>query len=359
MANILRSEFHNGLLDQGQRSEVVVRQLLSEAYRRAMRKDHSQPNCSKGCKLIAFVSQLFSTDCANQILNSVPDNLKSSTTFADAFEDAIIRFTHFAKMADNVGTTTHAMFAAFVRYVAIICWSSQNIIDLLIHVLFKSGETLQESVMMGLLIQVKQRKAKGSVIRYKINQKALGFFPAPADSTEDMRSYVTLVAEVGVQLPISPGAITETKVGDKLTRSVLDLLTLETPRKPTAVKPPTTATPSKLHIPTQPCRISHPRDVHPRYSIFSYGCSDTVYNVISHCDRSVYKFLLGNRGILDEHPRTDAKSLSAVRAMKPFWRAGLDCYRWTEELFLRKCQDWHDDDIVGQYDSETDQSPIM
>jgi hypothetical protein len=145
MANILQSEFHSGLLDQGWRGEVVVRRLLSEAYRRAVRNDpdDSQPNFSKGCKLITFVSQLFSTDCANQILNSVPDNLKSSTTF----EDAIIRFTHFAKMADDIGTTTHAMLAAFVRCMAIICWSSRNIIDLLIPVLLKSGETLQESVI--------------------------------------------------------------------------------------------------------------------------------------------------------------------------------------------------------------------
>jgi hypothetical protein len=46
------------------------------------------------------------------------------------------------------------------------------------------------------LIQVKRRKAKGSVLRYEINQKALGFFPAPADSTADTRPYVTLVTEM-------------------------------------------------------------------------------------------------------------------------------------------------------------------
>jgi hypothetical protein len=39
MANLLESEFQRGLLDQGQHGEVVVHQLVSEAYRRAVRKD--------------------------------------------------------------------------------------------------------------------------------------------------------------------------------------------------------------------------------------------------------------------------------------------------------------------------------
>jgi hypothetical protein len=58
--------------------------------------------------------------------------------------------------------------------------------------------------------------------------------------------------------------------------------------------------------------------------------------------------------------------LSAVRAMKPFWSAVLECYHWIEEPFLRKYQDWHDDDgglFAGHYEDdtigETDQSAIM
>jgi hypothetical protein len=74
-----------------------------------------QHNFSKGCKLTTFIKHPFSDNYANQILNSIPDNIKWSTTFAEAFKDAIVRFTHFGKMADDTGTTTHAMFAAFVR----------------------------------------------------------------------------------------------------------------------------------------------------------------------------------------------------------------------------------------------------
>jgi hypothetical protein len=47
MANLLESEFQSGLLDQGQRGEVVVRQLVSEAYRRAVQKDYPKDHFSQ------------------------------------------------------------------------------------------------------------------------------------------------------------------------------------------------------------------------------------------------------------------------------------------------------------------------
>ena len=56
--------------------------------------------------------------------------------------------------------------------------------------------------------------------------------------------------------------------------------------------------------------------------------------------------LSGGADILDEHPRKTGQSLHAVREMKPFWSAGLECYRWAEDTFLRKC---HDDDDAGLF----------
>ena len=366
MARLLKSEFESGLLDQGQRDEVVIRQLVWEAYRRAVLNDDprdSQPNFSKGCKFTTFIEQLFSEEYANLILNSVPDNLKRTTTFAEAFKDATVRFTHFVRMADDTGTTTHVMWVAFVRCMAIICWTSQKTVDIVIPVLIKRTSMIEESTMTGLLIQVKRRKDKGSVIQYEINQKEIGFFPADnADNTAACRPYVTLVAEIGVQLPFSPAAITQAKVRDKIRRH-----TPNPPRTFTIVKTAIHQTLSNLHIPSQPKTIKYPRDTHPRYSIFAYGCSETVYSVISQSDSSTYKFLLGHRDVLDEHPRKTDQSLRAVREMKPFWSAGLECYRWVQDTFLQKYQDSDDDDdaglFIGQYEddamSETDQSTSM
>jgi len=84
-----------------------------------------------------------------------------------------------------------------------------------------------------------------------------------------------------------------------------------------------------------------------------------VYKVISQSDRDTYKFLLANRDILDEHPRKDDETLKAVRAMKPFWSAGPNCYSWINEPFLRRYQEFSDDEglFVGKYEntSETDE----
>lgn len=344
MADILKSEFHSGLLDLGQRGEIVFRLLVSEAYRRAVRQDHPNDlpiNFSTGCLLTTFINTLFSEHCAHQILTSFPDNVQGSVTFAEAFQDAIVRFTHFGKMADDSATTTEAMFTAFVRSMAIICWTSQNIVDLLIPILIVRQSLLEESAMTGLLIQIKRRKAKGSTVAYEINQTDLSFFPP---SIKDERPYITLVAELGVQLPISPIAITMTRARHSHTPSTSEL-PKRTTRQPTAGEIPTSlATSSKVIIPKQPDIIHHPRDVHPRYSIYAYGCSNTVYNVISKSDRATYKFLLANHDMLDEHPRKNTSSLSSVRKMKPFWSAGMDCYDWIEAPGLQRPREWRDDD---------------
>jgi hypothetical protein len=334
MANILQSNFTSGLLNQGERGEVVFRQLISEAYRRSVRTDHPDdyPRIfSKGCKLTTFITELFSKDYADQILDSVPDNVKSTTKFAEAFDDAIVRFTHFGRMADDTGTTSYAMFAAFVRCMAIICWSSQDVVDILLPTLLKRGDTIQESNMTAVCIQIKRRKVKGSVVRYEIDQRAIGLFPP---SPTDIRPYITLVAELGVQLPISKAATTKAIVRENLIKFKEDVDKPRTTTKRKAESPP--GTPSEIVIPEQPVRIAHPKDVHPRYSIFVYGCSDTGYKVIKHSERSLYKLLLGNHDFLDEHPRDDNDSLDAVRRMKPFWSVGHQCYHWTDVPFLRK-----------------------
>jgi hypothetical protein len=207
---------------------------------------------------------------------------------------------------------------------------------------------LSESVMTGLLIQVKRREKKGSVIKSAVNQEELVFFPTPTDSTADAHPYVTLVVEVGVQLPISQAATTHAKIR----KEIINIESAPNPvRKQTTVGTSTISTtePEFLHLPVQPNTINHAREVHPRYSIFSYSCSVKVHSVITESDRPIYKSLLGNHDILDEHPRTDDDSLFAVRTMKPFWSA----LRGRQDDFLQKSQEWDDDDggaVVRKYE---------
>jgi hypothetical protein len=80
------------------------------------------------------------------------------------FNDAVVHFTHFGKMADNTGTSSLAMYAALVQCMAIIRVSSHDFVDLLIPVLLRAEAMLQESAMMGLLIKVKQHTTNRSTV---------------------------------------------------------------------------------------------------------------------------------------------------------------------------------------------------
>ncbi|KIM77974.1 hypothetical protein PILCRDRAFT_11631 [Piloderma croceum F 1598] len=186
-------------------------------------------------------------------MSSVPDNVKNSVTFAEAFKDTIRIVSH---TSGRWRTTLQrlcmeAMFTPFTsRDAAGICYDRL----------------------------AKRPKKRGSTVTHETNQTDLSFFSA---LIADERPYITLIAELGVQLPISPPAIMKTKAKGTYTAST-SKLPKETARKPTAGEIPTSpATPSKVIIPVQLGIIHHPRDVHPRYSIYAYGCSNTVYNVIS------------------------------------------------------------------------------
>jgi hypothetical protein len=128
--NILRDNMDDGLLDRGERGELVGRELLMSAYDRAMEREDSarqrsesslqdistnDPDSftsprsySSGVSLITFIEELFTEENAHQVLESLPDNIKRETKFRDAFKDAKVRFTHFVKMGDNTGTTSAA-----------------------------------------------------------------------------------------------------------------------------------------------------------------------------------------------------------------------------------------------------------
>ncbi|KAF9510518.1 hypothetical protein BS47DRAFT_1383937 [Hydnum rufescens UP504] len=336
-------------------SALVIRQSL--CWRRprlgsAVREDHpndSSPMFSRGCKLTSFIEALFSECNARKVLDSVPDNIQNSTTFASMFEDAIVRFTHFGKTADDTGTTSYAMFAAFIRGMAIICGSPHEAIDILIPVLLKPKKMLEESVMSGLLIQLRQpsRRAGHNVI----DQNSLNFFPIHREGKEEARPYITLIAQLGVLRPVPPQGDTEATEQQSIAASGPNPLVNVPPTEPSSSFPTPT---SKCHTVPRPESIAHPlRDVHPRYSIFAYGCSDEVYSGIGMGKWSISSML--ERGFLGEHPRRDPDSLLAVENLKPVWSAGLGSYRWIEEPFLQVDRDlskigWL---TVGKYDPDS------
>jgi hypothetical protein len=330
---IITNHTKSGLLDKGKCGELVARLLLTFAYDRAIEKEFKDlspdstgmgkssalPFFSRGVSLITFIKELFVPHVAEEILNSFPNNLQNSESFGDAFKEAKVRFTHFGKMVDDMGTTSNATWGALVRAMAIITHPTE-LIDIIIPVLLWDTK-LCEEVVTGILVQVKSRKRKGAVMKYEINEKQIQFFPP---SAKDSRPYISLVMELGVQDLPSPGTVPKVKVKGKAMQNVVG---------PSSSKPPSKRVQgirSNAKI-LQPGKTHHPGNDHPRYSIFAYGCSDAIYRSITRPQLEYYQFLLSIPEFLTSHPRPRDDVLSAVREMKPFWGIGKDFYSWLDD----------------------------
>ena len=138
--------------------------------------------------------------------------------------------------------------------------------------------------MTGILISVKRRKTKGTVVNYEIDEKAINFFPRSESPEASRRPYIGLVMELGIQ-PLSSASTPKPTKGKGKKRTTTR--TVPGPSKPRSTQPKTQQTPSKVRI-LGPGQIHHPSSEHPRYSIFAYGCSNTVYKGITpHNGKSI------------------------------------------------------------------------
>ncbi|KAF8574629.1 hypothetical protein K439DRAFT_1642070 [Ramaria rubella] len=273
-------------------------------------------------------------------------------------------------MADDTSTSTAAMFAAFVRGFAPVCHNEQKVVYLMLPILLWD-EKLCEEVMSAIMIQVNRRAQAGTIPGYEIEESKITFFPPQSgiDQRASTRPYITLIMELGVRAKISTEVKTPVKVREQ-PKNAKKKKTTNTPSgsskknvRSSVKEEKRDISPSEVYM-VQSGRNKYPRSNHPRYSIFAYGCSSTVYKIIEVSQKGDYAFLLASGDFLAEHPRTSSESLLAVRRMKLFWSAGSSCYHWikndslnmlennesTEEGWLvvgRPLQD-HDDEIMDE-----------
>jgi hypothetical protein len=106
--------------------ELMGCDIITEAYDCTVEKDHphmfDSGHCyySQGWYFMSLIEELFCPEIALQILDSIPDNVKSKTTLQQAFRGVKVWFTHFGKMADDTDTSTFSVWVSFVRCMAII-----------------------------------------------------------------------------------------------------------------------------------------------------------------------------------------------------------------------------------------------
>ncbi|KAL4246568.1 hypothetical protein ABKN59_008457 [Abortiporus biennis] len=331
LIDVLQYHLNDGLLDRGERGEVISRALITEAYDRAVRAkgDKEAENIEKveeddvcpysgGCSLLDLMCQLFSPDVYAMIMESEPANMPKGTgeTFAEMFKNAWVRFTHFAKGVDDHLLTQHAMAAAFIRCMAWICRNGEKAVDIIIPVFM--GGSIKPEAMTAVLIQVKRRTKSG---QYVIDaEKTFKFFTAP-DNGEKM-AYITLVMDLGVQQFVQsqsqrPAVDAIRKLKESLAKG-----------KKAAHNSGTPTHKDGIRLPLQPERRTsrNYREPHPRYSINVTGCTDKVYAVISDKDNNKFIDLLRLQQFLSEHPRE--KGLKYVEKQKPYFAAGEQSYHW-------------------------------
>lgn len=332
--HILHEHMRSGLLDRGERGELVARMLVTEAYDRAVLAEEGPSNFSRGCSVVGWIKKLFQENVASAILNSRPADCKGEP-FKDVFKDARLRFTHFAKTADDHIIDTHAMFAAFARGMAFTCRNGETAVDFILPVLLNKSAKLSSWVMTAVFVQVKRRTKRG---RYFINAEALKFFhKEPADQlSPDVRPYITLIMDLGIQPELPEYADLAAinvlkKEGAGPKRSIPQTSTTFTKDHRT---PPS---PSKLDTSSHHSRRKSPRDrpvagKHPCYQAHISGCSNTMYKVIEIADRPTYTDLLRIDEFLYEHPRPE--TIPEVMNLKPMFAVGKNSYRWVESDVL-------------------------
>ncbi len=147
------------------------------------------------------------------------------------------------------------------------------------------------------------------------------------------RAYISLVMELGVVIPSNKASI-PSKVVDSL----------DNPGKQAAKKTHAKSADSvsNVHVlsppnPTLETRGTQqcPSEIHPRYSLFYYGCSPKVYRCIP-ADPTVqdtYRSLLQISTVFND--RDTARDIVPMLQMKPFWSTGSTCYSWIDEPYFR------------------------
>ncbi|PPQ86745.1 hypothetical protein CVT25_012382 [Psilocybe cyanescens] len=316
-------------LDVGQRGENVAKIILLRAYMAAVKQespdsiknDYSWRN---GCSLITFLKQLTATTYHRTVMKSRPDTEVEGKCLDEAFENAWVRFTHFARGTDDSAMTTSMAWVAFVRGMAMIGWPAQDSVDLHIPVLLHKDEPITEGNMSGILVQVKLRRVRSKRSAVAVDADQLGYFPGPSnlrgsspDETYKSRPYISLVMELSKP------------VTEKLPPSLVVNVTDNRKKVESEKQIQKTHGPLKMH---------YSRTSHPRYSLFFYGRSHRVYGCIpdDQSTQDAYNTLLNIGAVASSmiNALPEGRDRKYIYQMKPFWTIGKDCFHWVEDEFL-------------------------
>ncbi|KAF8516421.1 hypothetical protein BU17DRAFT_92748 [Hysterangium stoloniferum] len=235
--------------------------------------------------VIDFLASLFPESYEKMFCDATPDNTHGAT-LKEAFQNAVVYFTHWGKGEDSSFINDNAGWMAICRGMAIQCHDYEDDIDFVIPVLYDHRQTLSRFDMSAILIQLNIRD---KVQAANMSASALHYFTS-GNREQNSRPYITIIMELGLK------------------------------RQPPFAKPKSIG----YSAPAKKAK----RVTHPRYSFLVTGCSESVYRVIPRNQRHIYKGLLASDSLLEEHPRPNEDHLDAVLQMKPDWTT--ESFRWVK-----------------------------
>ncbi|EIN03972.1 hypothetical protein PUNSTDRAFT_139014 [Punctularia strigosozonata HHB-11173 SS5] len=213
---------------------------------------------------------------------------------------------------------------------AAICRNRGAIVDVFLPILLDKAAALGPEVMPGIFLQFKLRELARTPSAYIIDEDNIRFFsrdPADGDG-QTLRPYISLIMELGVTNPPS-------LLQREPTRHHSQTAAVPSKQKhQSGSPPPIQASLLNLDIFTDSSR-SYKKDAHPRHSLYVYGCSPSVYKVISEPERPLYKLILRSGDPLGEHSQKNDETLSAVWNQKPFFALRHGCWDWLQSAHIQ------------------------
>src|SRR5258707_277934 len=340
----------SGIIEIGERGEVIARVIMLHAYDRAVQRasPRSDPiRFSRGCLLTEFIECMFAEEAAKEVLDARSHDAGSyngnKLTFRERFKKARVRFTHFERLHDQNVLSAMGCVLGMMRCAAFVAQRGEEAIDMAIPIILDperlGSDLLTTDNMTAILIQIKNRCEPGTIAS---NVITLGGSEDVPFFSGGSQPYISLVMELGVlprqlieqEKQMGKDDISFPKKGKKATKAKAAA------KAKAAVKKAATEAlnPSKLTT-ERPGISHHEAPEHSRYSIFAYGCSPIVYHM-SSSEEARYQTLLNKGGFYTEHPRTDEESLRALHRFMPL--ANLSAgFEW-----FTKGRDKIDDDLT-------------
>src|SRR5258708_2385849 len=196
----------SGIIEIGERGEVIARVIMLHAYDRAVQRasPRSDPiRFSRGCLLTEFIECMFSEEAAKEVLDSRSHDAGSyngnKLTFRERFKKARVRFTHFERLHDQNVLSAMGCVLGMMRCAAFVAQRGEEGRDMAIPIILDAerlgSDLLTKDNMTAILIQIKNRCEPGTIAS---NVITLGGSEDVPFFSGGSQPYISLVMELGV-----------------------------------------------------------------------------------------------------------------------------------------------------------------